>query len=714
MESRTTKSISIRTVRGNARRAGFTNGLTNGNTNGLKNTPDGRTLRKSSVSEKKHGKILVEPRGLGRGRSPILALAVLCFLVLGVFAVLTYQSPQKNRITPDTFSGESIARNVESASTKIKGTAHAPIHITSNSDFASQASANGWPGDGTQGNPYIIEGYEIDGQGGTYCIWIENTTVWFVIRNCAMWNATSPASAPWGAGIYLKNVTNGILENNDCSGNSRNGIHLESSSNNNIANNNCSGNGDGIRLESSSYNTLANNNCSGNSYGIRLESSSYNTITNNNCFGNSTYGIDLESSSNNTITNNNCSGNSYGIMLESSSYNTITNNNCSSNTRDGISLVDSSSSNTITNNNCSGNSWEGIYLWHSSNNTITNNTLWNNGIVIGIGIGGDSLEDWNTHVIENNTVNGKPAYYYKNQNGGTVPSDAGQVILANCTNMVVSGLTLTHATIGVQLAFSSSNTITNNNCSGNYHGIDLYSSSNNNITNNNCSYNWDDIYLYSSSNNNITNNNCSGNSTYGIDLESSSNNTITNNNCSDNGVGIYLFVSSNNTITNNHCSDNRNGIYLLVSSNTITNNNCSGNSEEGIFLGSSSNNTITYNTFYQNTKYAINITYGSTGNTIHHNNFWQNNGAGKGLSGNCQAYDSGTGNIWCDNTTKEGNYWSNWDGSGWGTPNAYPIAGDAGAYDMYPLTNPTPELSPLTLILVALGLLCVAALRKRK
>jgi len=33
---------------------------------------------------------------------------------------------------------------------------------------------------------------------------------------------------------------------------------------------------------------------------------------------------------------------------------------------------------------------------------------------------------------------------------------------------------------------------------------------------------------------------------------------------------------------------------------------------------------------------------------------------------------------------------------------------------MYPLTNPTPELSPLTLILVALGLLCVAALRKRK
>jgi len=33
---------------------------------------------------------------------------------------------------------------------------------------------------------------------------------------------------------------------------------------------------------------------------------------------------------------------------------------------------------------------------------------------------------------------------------------------------------------------------------------------------------------------------------------------------------------------------------------------------------------------------------------------------------------------------------------------------------MYPLSNPTPELSPLAGIVCALGLLCVAALRKRK
>jgi len=760
MNSKVTRGIDIRRVHGNARRTGLANGLTNGYTNGLTNGLNGRTLRNSSGNEKKHGKILAERRGLGRGRSPILAVAVLCFLVLGVFAVLTYQNQQRNTISIDgnfedwqsvakqskerlsdvpenidiaeyasTESGRNVAfyakvygnmlygdgryivevpnenpvyvaeirenaipnangRDVayvfidtdnnantgfkpsdkfavgadraieilgkngkieasrvlefagtvpyewnwivkqsvdsatngkqmetmasksllgvgekyavyfymvdwqgkeskvenalkfenakvslfglylaeqavvrtESISMEIKGTAHAPIYINGNTDFASQASSEGWPGDGTQGNPYIIGGYEIDGNGGTYCIWIENTNVWFVVENCKLWNATNTGSDPYGSGIYLKNVQHGTLANNNCSYNSYYGILLYYSSN---------------------YNNITNNNCSYNSYfGIDLDSSSnYNNITNNNCSYNSYYGIYLDSSSNyNNITNNNCSGNSYGISVSSSSNN-ITNNNCSGNSY-GIS-VSSSSNNYITNNNCSSNSYDGIVL-----------------------------------------------------------------------------------------GYSSSNTITNNNCSGNSYGIFLDYSSNNNITNNNCSSNSRGILLYYSSNNNITNNNCSGNS-----------------------YGIFLGGSSNNNITNN---------------------NCSYNSYYGIYLGGSSNNNITTNTFYHNTKYAIYITSSSTGNIIHHNNFYQNNGAGKGVNGNCQAYDNAGGNTWYDNTAQEGNYWSNWDGNGWGTPDAYPITGGAGAYDMYPLSAPTPELSPLAVIALAIALLGVAAIRRRK
>jgi len=66
------------------------------------------------------------------------------------------------------------------------------------------------------------------------------------------------------------------------------------------------------------------------------------------------------------------------------------------------------------------------------------------------------------------------------------------------------------------------------------------------------------------------------------------------------------------------------------------------------------------------------------------------------VNGNCQAYDDVGGNYWYDNTTKEGNYWSNWNGSGWGTPNAYPIAGGAGACDMYPLSQPWTGVATLS------------------
>jgi len=83
------------------------------------------------------------------------------------------------------------------------------------------------------------------------------------------------------------------------------------------------------------------------------------------------------------------------------------------------------------------------------------------------------------------------------------------------------------------------------------------------------------------------------------------------------------------------------------------------------------------------------------------------------VNGNRQAYDDVGGNTWYDNTAQEGNYWSNWDGNGWGTASAYPIDGGK-ASDWYPLSNPTPELSPLALIALAIVLLCIVRMRQRR
>ncbi|MCX8174034.1 MAG: right-handed parallel beta-helix repeat-containing protein [Thermoplasmata archaeon] len=329
------------------------------------------------------------------------------------------------------------------------------ISIDGNAALAAKASEWGWQGDGSAINPYIIKNYYIDSKGGTYGIWIQNTDVYLVVRNCFVWNATSSSSSPSGSAIAFSNVQNGKIENNICKISKR---------------------------------------------GIYLTSSSNNILSNNTAIQNEEYGIYL--------------------------YNLSTNNY---------------HNNTIASNNLSANGKYGIYFYRSSNNTIINNTL------------------------------------------------------------------LTNAEYGIN--------------------------------------------IYQSSNNTIFNNNISSNSQYGLCLNSSS-----------------------------------------------------------------KNNLVTYNWFVENLNYAINITASSgTGNIIHHNKFIRNNGAGKGVSGNCQAYDNGNANSWHDNSVQEGNYWSNWDGNGWGTSSAYPIAGGAGASDWYPLGSPVSEFSLLSaLALVAAGFLGASMVLRRK
>jgi parallel beta-helix repeat protein len=230
---------------------------------------------------------------------------------------------------------------------------------------------------------------------------------------------------------------------------------------------------------------------------------------------------------------------------------------------------------------------------------LTGNVMLENGIVIS----GETPSDYSNEIDESNTVNGKPVYYWKNIQGGKIPDGAGQVILVNCTNVVVENQNLNNASIGLQLAYSSSITIKNNNCSNNRYGIYLRDSENNSISNNICSNNGDGIYLGDSENNSISNNICSNNRYgFGIFLLYSKNNSITNNICSNNRWnGIILGDSKNNRITNNICSNNGCGIYLRDSKNNcITNNTCSNNEGGDICLAYSKNNKLTGNVMLEN------------------------------------------------------------------------------------------------------------------
>lgn len=249
-------------------------------------------------------------------------------------------------------------------------TAHNPITVDGDQNFTNTALAEGWQGNGSSQNPYIIDTLEIDRGGAPgHCISISNTRVNFTISNCHL----TGASIDPGAGVFLNNVSYAEIINNNCSSN-RFGISLASrSDHNSIINNTCNGNNRGIKVVSSYYNTIEGNFCDGNGDGIYLIGSESCQV---NC---------------NWVNNSAWSG----IHFEGVDIGSITNNTCQYNGQSGIEYV-ASDRGFIANNTCRNNTWFGAYLFFSSNSIFTNNTFVNNGYGIFIESGPSScVFTWN-------------------------------------------------------------------------------------------------------------------------------------------------------------------------------------------------------------------------------------------------------------------------------------------------------------------------------
>jgi len=600
-------------------------------------------------------------------------LAILVVLVMLVSAVIT-----TIRIGDDIEYPSKIPA-------KTLSTVHNPILIIGNDGFTGPNSTTGviW-GSGTPSDPYIISGWEINASTATG-IEIRNADVYFVIKNCYIYGGKSIMN-----GISLISCANGTVHNNTLSGN-KYGIYLSSSNHNIVSENNCSNNQYGISLFSSSNNTIINNIGYTNVYyGIYLLLSHYNKVD-NNIFHNTAYssnGILISSSARNIINNNTLSGAYMGIHSVGSNNNTFDSNNCSLN-RFGIYIESSSNNNTIRKNICRSNTEDGIQLAYSRSNDLSMNVLIDDGITIS----GPSIEYWNSHDIDtSNAVNGKPVRYYRNQNGLTVPADAGEVILVGCRNMLIENQDISNLRIGIVIAFSYDLTIRNNSCYNAYTGIYLYHSSNSTIMNNSCSRAY-----------------------HGIDISSSSSkNIIIGNNCSENSMGIYLYSSNNNSIMENVCYSNYRlygvyggGIHLSGSNDNNVSHNGLHSNFRGIFLSSSSRtNKISCNYIYNSSSHGIQILSNSNNNVIWNNTFIRNNGATETYNiSHIQAYDDGIGNQW-NSTDGCGNLWSDWmapdDVPTWGIVDyPYNISGSAGARDYFPLT--IRDLSPPTTIAVISG-----------
>lgn len=298
-----------------------------------------------------------------------------------------------------------------------------PLRINNDAEFAALAASEGWVGDGSAGNPYIIEDYNIDGGGYGYCIYIGNTTVSFIIRDSNFYNSSGNAGNYfWDSGVALYNAPNGTLTNNvfeNCSGNA---VHIDGTINTTISQNTIlNSTGSGIYLESSTGNIIDDNTFDNNNYGLEMNTNSdSNTITNND-FTNNTEAMDLWDCDNNVISDNygdqnnifaylfgSCIGNEFlnntitnsgtGIYLQSNcDGNTIQNNTITNMTWEGI-LIESSDSNIVEDNDIQ-ECRDGIYTILALLNVISNNTLSNN---TDNGIYLDPSSDQNT--ISNNTI----------------------------------------------------------------------------------------------------------------------------------------------------------------------------------------------------------------------------------------------------------------------------------------------------------------------
>ncbi len=471
---------------------------------------------------------------------------------------------------------------------------------------------------------------------------------------------------------------------------------------------------------------VQNLDVSNGTIGVETGFSSWNTIINNTASLSDLAGILLDNCHNSTIYNSTALSNyKYGVYVYLSKDIGIIRNNASYNNRDGIRLYDQSNNNILVDNNVYFNSESGVYLGSTDNCTVRNNTAIGNGLDAvylgsstniavtnntmvenGVYVRGELLEHWNTHTIASNSINGKPVVYWKNAIGATVPLGAGQVILANCVNVVVDKQNVSDGTAGIEAGHSQWIMITNNTAvSNNREGIFLSHTSNSTIAQNNASHNMHGIYTYyesyyldvidnTLSNNSgvglrsgyfwsgktyysvFENNTLSSNAEEGLHVQGDFNDII-NNTASNNQWGIYLQDSTGLNVTWNNVSGNDFGIYFrgdifdsLVAQNNLTdnglsfrvvysdfnviaNNTINGSWDDGFYVYGSDSNTIIDNIVMDCAVYGIEVDY-SNFNTIYHNDFVFNMQ---------QAYDEEGTNIWDNGYPSGGNFWSDYNGS---------------------------------------------------
>ena len=285
-------------------------------------------------------------------------------------------------------------------------------------------------------------------------------------------------------------------------------------------------------------------------------------------------------------------------------------------------IVYMSDSTTLAENSLSCNDY-GFFIEYSTDCTVSANTLEECDITI---LGHD-IECWNTHSIDpDNTVNGAPVAYLRDQAGGEVPPGTGELILANCSDMEVAGATLTS---GMQTA------VLMGYCT--------------NVTFSGCTFE---------------------DNSMGVFMQGCVGCTFSDNSFLGSGTGVYSQFSKWNNYTGNEFADGYVGIDLDYdsNSNTVRGNDFLYQSSYAVLVERwSTGNTLHGNTFIGN-----------------------NGASGDHAGSDAQSYDECAGNMWdLDGRGNYWSDWTSPDQDIDGVVDApYELSPAGCAYDLFPLTAP--------------------------
>jgi parallel beta-helix repeat protein len=195
------------------------------------------------------------------------------------------------------------------------------VVISGNADWNTLATTEDWcSGSGTSNAPYIIDNIEVDANTTDYCMFIYNTNVHFIVRNCIFKNGY--ADQPQ---VVLSSVSNGQLLTNIFSNSAQYGVAIEGN-NNLISGNTIADNKWGIGIHGL-YNTITNNRINNSQHLGLTVNDNHTTITDNNINNNGDAGILIYGDQNYIAGNSFNNPDGVGIAIDLFSLNnTITGN----------------------------------------------------------------------------------------------------------------------------------------------------------------------------------------------------------------------------------------------------------------------------------------------------------------------------------------------------------------------------------------------------